>query len=437
MAIAAGLPAPKVMLIDSPGANAAAIGTSPADARIVISRRLLDDLDRDQLQAILGHLIASIVNGDLRVAFMVTSVFETCGLLVTLINAPFGKEARGKLWRVLRYAFRRGPATDNDSAEAEAVAALLGDSLDMDDTELSRYLDNKNKSFFTKVVGFVFLPILFTNMCIEFTLWMFVSLILGPCMALLWRTRRYLADATAVQLSRNPNALADAIKRLSLDSTTVLSGDWASHLFVLDPKGDNSLARIHAADFSSAQGSERVHRMMRAWALSSPQGTQESEATTPENIQRVQAAIKSAEMAAMRGDAAARARLMAFGLAISGMQGMGAFPSPAPTAAAAPRKKGATGLQSQSIMSFHPALKRRVRRLERMGARYSLEAHARRSVALTIFMTLLYCIVGPLLTVAGVLVLVVMAMLIGLNLMLLGMWIMVIHAILSHFGAHP
>jgi Zn-dependent protease with chaperone function len=91
MAIAAGLPAPKVMLVDSPGANAAAIGTSAADARLVISRRLLDDLDRDQLQAILAHLVGSIGNGDLRIAFTVTSVFETCGLLLSLINAPFGR----------------------------------------------------------------------------------------------------------------------------------------------------------------------------------------------------------------------------------------------------------------------------------------------------------------------------------------------------------
>src|SRR5262249_11520640 len=52
MAIAAGLPAPKLMLLDSPGANAAAIGTSAQDARLVISRRLLDDLTREQLQAL-------------------------------------------------------------------------------------------------------------------------------------------------------------------------------------------------------------------------------------------------------------------------------------------------------------------------------------------------------------------------------------------------
>src|SRR5579864_3565219 len=59
MAIAAGVTAPKLMLVDSPGANAAAIGTSATNARIVLSRRLLDALDRDQLQALLAHLIGS------------------------------------------------------------------------------------------------------------------------------------------------------------------------------------------------------------------------------------------------------------------------------------------------------------------------------------------------------------------------------------------
>src|SRR5689334_22472726 len=64
MAIAAGLPAPKVMLIDSPGANAAAIGTSAEDAHLVLCRRLLNDLNREQLQALIGHLVSSVGNGD-------------------------------------------------------------------------------------------------------------------------------------------------------------------------------------------------------------------------------------------------------------------------------------------------------------------------------------------------------------------------------------
>lgn len=97
MAIAAGLPAPKVMLIDASGANAAAIGTSAQDARIIVSRGLIERLTRDQLEGALAHLVASIGNGDLRIAFRVTSVFETYGLLLAVINSPFGSDSRRTL----------------------------------------------------------------------------------------------------------------------------------------------------------------------------------------------------------------------------------------------------------------------------------------------------------------------------------------------------
>src|SRR5215467_13069951 len=243
MAIAAGLPSPKVMLLDSPGANAAAIGTSPGDARLVISRRLLDDLNRDQLEGLLGQLIGSIGNGDLRVAFMVTSVFETCGLLVTLINSSFGWESRGVLWRILRYGFSRSSSQAAQSAEAEAVASLLSRSLTMGQGDIDRFFDSaqQRKSFFRKLLSFIFLPIVFTNLAIELTLWFFLNVLLGPCMALVWRTRRYLADASAVQLTRNPDGLATALQRLSQDNTAIPGSVWASHLFVMNPKGDRSL----------------------------------------------------------------------------------------------------------------------------------------------------------------------------------------------------
>ena len=65
MAIAAGLPAPRVMLLDGQIANAAVVGSAPEDAVVVVSRRLLDEMDRDETQGILAHQIASIGNGDL------------------------------------------------------------------------------------------------------------------------------------------------------------------------------------------------------------------------------------------------------------------------------------------------------------------------------------------------------------------------------------
>jgi Zn-dependent protease with chaperone function len=176
MAIAAGLPAPKLMLVDSAGANAAAIGTSAKDARIVISRRLIDDLSRDQLQALLAHLIGSIGNGDLHVGFTVTSVFETCGLLVTLINSPFGTQSRGTLWRILRYAFPGGGSDTAKAAEAGAVAGLLAGGLDMDSSDIDKFFNSQQKAgVIKKFLRFVFFPIVFTNIAIEITLWFFNS----------------------------------------------------------------------------------------------------------------------------------------------------------------------------------------------------------------------------------------------------------------------
>jgi len=53
--------------------------------------------------------------------------------------------------------------------------------------------------------------------------------------ALLWRSRRYLADATAVQLTRNPTALYRALARMGEARATVAGGDRASHLFMVAP----------------------------------------------------------------------------------------------------------------------------------------------------------------------------------------------------------
>src|SRR5438309_2891667 len=236
MAIAAGLPAPRIMLVDSPGANAAAIGTSAADARLVISRRLIDDLTRDQMQALLGHLIGSIGNGDLRIAFTVTSVFETCGLLVNLINAPFGRDSRARVGRVLRYIFAGGPP-EQKAVEAAAIAESLASSLNANQTDIDEYFNRNNPGLIRKFFRLVLFPMVFTNLGVELTLWFFLNLLLGPCMALLWRTRRYLADASAVELTRNPDALASALQRLSQDTTTALDGgEWATHLFIVNPK---------------------------------------------------------------------------------------------------------------------------------------------------------------------------------------------------------
>jgi hypothetical protein len=89
-------------------------------------------------------------------------------------------------------------------------------------------------------------------------------------------------------------------------------------------------------------------------------------------------------------------------------------------------KRGQSGLQMQSFVSFHPPLVKRAKRLQKMGSHMIAPVRAGGWV-LTVFMTLLYVIIVPLLTVAGVVMLIVIGMLIGMNLMLLAVWLTAIH----------
>jgi hypothetical protein len=89
-------------------------------------------------------------------------------------------------------------------------------------------------------------------------------------------------------------------------------------------------------------------------------------------------------------------------------------------------RRSQSGLQMQSFASFHPPLVKRAKRLQKMGSHMIAPVRAGGWV-LTVFMTLLYVIIVPLLTVAGGLMLIVIAMLIGMNLMLLAVWLTAIH----------
>jgi len=447
MAIAAGLPAPKVMLVDSPGANAAAIGTSPADARIVISRRLLDDLDRDQMQAVLAHLVGSIGNGDLRIAFTVTSVFETCGLLLSLINAPFGRESRQKVWRVIRYILRGG-TPEQKAVEAGAIAAQLAGTIDANNTDIDRYFNAPDAGLFRKLLRVIFFPFLFTNLAVEITLWFFLNLLLGPSMALLWRTRRYLADASSVELTRNPDALARALERLCEDQTSLAGSEWATHLFVVNPVGDRTLR-------GSVPNPEQLRKAAEVWKATAPAASPENAAISASiaagDVSALRKQMAGTWMAAMRGDQQALARMQAIAAAMRDDPDlkMHDMPNVADILAAqkgdraammriaqqhqaarqqqgSTTKRGQSGLQIASFLSFHPPLKKRAKRLERMGS-HLLAPERKTGWVFKIFATVLYLIVVPLLAVAGVLMLMVIAMMIGLNLMMLMLWIAAIH----------
>jgi Zn-dependent protease with chaperone function len=177
MAVAAGLRPPRVMLLDSVVANAAAIGSSSDAATVVVSRRLLDELDRDETQGVIGHLVGSTGNGDLRISLIIASVFQAYGLLVTLVDTPFGSESRAAVMRLLRFAMLRG-STGGRDAEAAAVTTLLTRHLGMEgEDDLNRFMEadqEQEDSVMKSIRTVLLLPVFFTNLAIKVTLWITV-----------------------------------------------------------------------------------------------------------------------------------------------------------------------------------------------------------------------------------------------------------------------
>src|SRR5690606_1128339 len=136
---ACGVRAPRVLLVDGAAANAGVIGTSPDDATVVVARRLLDELDRAETQAVVAHLVGSAANGDLRGSLLLVSVFQTMSVVLTLLDAPMSAPARAALREVWTKVWRRRAA---DPADVERVARVLAERFDagtMD--EVTRFLD--------------------------------------------------------------------------------------------------------------------------------------------------------------------------------------------------------------------------------------------------------------------------------------------------------
>lgn len=193
MAVAASLPVPTVYLLErEDGINAFVAGFDPEDAVVCVTQGALDALSRDELQAIVAHELSHVVNGDMTLNVQLT--VQLHGLIVLsqigrgLMNLGFG-----------------GRSKESRSSIAGAIGLLV------------------------LAVGSVgaFFGGLFKRA---------VS-----------RERERLADAEAVQFTRNPGALVGALKKIgSLPCGAAIQSpklDQVSHFLFVEP--DNALGRRH------------------------------------------------------------------------------------------------------------------------------------------------------------------------------------------------
>lgn len=181
MCIASGLPRPKLYVINDGSPNAFATGRNPENAVICVTTGLLEKLDKYELEGVIAHELSHIKNYDILLSTIV-SIFV--GFVVILSDY------------FTRWSFRR-----------------------------SRNSDNKNPIFV--IIGILFL-------------------ILSPIFATLMklaisRKREFLADASAIEMTRNPDGLISALQKIALDPDVLESANKSTaHMYISNPLKDKT-----------------------------------------------------------------------------------------------------------------------------------------------------------------------------------------------------
>src|SRR5215469_15641997 len=184
MSIASGVPMPQVYVMDDEdGINAFAAGHKPSDATVTVTRGCMRILTRDQLQGVIGHEFSHILNGDMRIN-------------LRLMGIIFGILCLAIIGRILLYSGRGG----GDRRGGQNVLPLFGIAL--------------------LIIGYIGV---FFGRLIQ---------------AAVSRQREFLADASSVQFTRNPEGIAGALKKIGglREGSRVRAAQAGevSHMFISD-----------------------------------------------------------------------------------------------------------------------------------------------------------------------------------------------------------
>ena len=191
MAIAAGIPPPRVYVVPDPDPNAFATGRGPGRASIAVTRGLLDALDRDELQGVIAHEMSHIRNLDVR--------------LMTIVAALVGAAALLSEWA--RRGMMSGGGIPSRGGEGRRDRSGGG------------------------AAALIFLVV--------WTIAIAVAPFVVQALAMMVsREREYLADASGAELTRNPLGLARALEKIeSAVAPTAAINRGSAHLCIADPLG--------------------------------------------------------------------------------------------------------------------------------------------------------------------------------------------------------
>lgn len=178
LALAAGLPMPKLYVIDDPSPNAFATGKDPKHGVVCVTTGLLKSLDRSDIEGVISHELSHIKNYDILVSSIVAVLVGTLVVVSDWIM-------RSLWW---------GRSRDNNSR-------------------------NRNPIF-----GLLFIIVLIITPIIATLLQLAIS-----------RKREFLADASGVLITRNPNGLASALEKISRFDPMKNPSPSTAHLFIANP----------------------------------------------------------------------------------------------------------------------------------------------------------------------------------------------------------
>ena len=199
MSIAAGLPMPKVYVIKSDASNAFATGRTPDKAAVAITTGLMEILNREELQAVMGHEMGHIKNFDTRFAILMAVMVGA----IALICDAFWLMSRG-----MRRSSSKG------GGQAQLVILIVA------------------------IVLAILAPI--------------AAKIIQMAMS---RRRELLADNTAAILTRNPEALANALEKIAGDKDELdLANRGTQHLFIVNPL---KIIKDHKKGINAAKSEEK------------------------------------------------------------------------------------------------------------------------------------------------------------------------------------
>ena len=206
MAMVAQIPMPRVYVIDDQGLNAFATGSNPQNAAVVATSGLLEIMNREELEAVIGHEVSHIRNLDIRISTIAVALASA----ITLLSSMAG--------RMMWWGGASRRSNDRDSGGLEIILMILS------------------------LLAIVLAPLAAT----------LVQLAIS-------RQREFLADSSSVELTRNPQGMINALLKLeNSQPMTHHVDDASSALYINDPQKRGFLKKLF---YTHPPISERIERL--------------------------------------------------------------------------------------------------------------------------------------------------------------------------------